>query len=544
MIVISSLFLVQCGGKKGKGREDNRTVFRYNESAGLNTLDPIRVHNFEDFLVIEQLFDGLISLDKDFNVVPAIAESWEISEDEMEYTFHLRKNVKFHPHEAFQDDSQRNITSKDVIYSFLRVIDPNSASPGKPIFQNLDRGERSDFRGIVAVDDYTVKIVLKEPQPALIYQLSLPYCSVVPSEVVEEYGPDFGLHPVGSGPFMFKSWRPEVKLVMIKNQEYYMKDEEGVQLPYLDAVSVSFLQDRHQEYIKFKTGELEMISGLNESDKDELLTPMGKLKDELADDFRLQKTPWLNTDYLGVLVDERLPIVKQSPLKQKLVRQAVAYAIDRKEFVRFLRNNVGAPAEFGFIPLGMPDFDQYSIQGYTYDIEKSKTLLAQAGYPGGLGAPDITLVSTQEYRMMCEYMQKTLSEIGLKVRIDLMSTSSMNSRIAMFETNFYRKSWIADYPDPINYFQLFYGKNFYPENGLNYSHFSNIQYDELYERARKEKEDYLRFDLYRRMQEIIHDEAPVIPLFYAETLRFLSNRVKGLEGNALNQLSLTRVKLN
>ena len=272
----------------------------------------------------------MVSLNSKLEVVPSIADRWEISENGKEYTFYLRNDVYFHDNEYFQGGKGRLVTADDVIYSFLRIIDPNTASSGKYVFQNIDRSELSKFRGMLAVDDFTIKIFLKEPQPSFIFQLSLPFCSVVPSEVIENYGLDFGQHPVGTGPFMFKSWKPEIKLVMVKNKNYFERDEDGVRLPYLDAVSVSFMKAKSQEYLRFKMGKLDMISGLSEDDKDELITNTGELRSEMQDDFHLQKLPWLNTEYLGILMDVRMESVKNSPLKDKLVRQAIGYGIDRK----------------------------------------------------------------------------------------------------------------------------------------------------------------------------------------------------------------------
>lgn len=542
-LILFTILLVSCGNKEQKETNENKTVFRYNESAGITILDPAYVRRFEDFLAIEQLYNRLVTLDEKLRITPSIAESYEISEDGLEYTFHLRKDVFFHDHNLFDKGKGRVVTANDVIYSFLRIIDPLTASPGKYIFQNIDRSEKSKYRGMIAEDDYTLKIFLKKPQPSFIYQLSLPYCSIVAHEIVDHYGNDYSQHPIGTGPFQFKSWKPEIKLVMTKNTSYFEFDEEGNRLPYLDAVAVYFIKDKHQEYIKFKSGDLEMISGLNDEDKDELLNVDGELHDDLQDQFYLQKMPWLNTDYLGILVDENINNNSNNPLAEKLVRQAIGYAIDRDEFVKHLRNNVGIPATEGFIPFGMPGFEKYAIKGFNYDPSRAKLLLNEAGFPNGKGAPEITLTATEEYRTMCEWLQNSIEEIGLDVKVDINSVSSMNQKIALFDANFYRKSWIADYPEAINYFQLFYSKNFYPENGSNYTHFKNEEYDKIYEQAIVEKDDDKRYEMYHAMNEIIHDHAPVIPLFYAETLRFLKNTVSGLEGNSLNMLSLKKVQV-
>lgn len=540
--ILTALFLItSCNLKEDRRKDQEKTVFRYNESAGITTLDPAYVRRFEDFLAIEQLYNGLISLDESLEVIPSIAEEWKVSEDGLTYTFHLRKDVFFNRSDLFGNQETRRVTASDVVYSFLRIIDPTTASPGKYIFQNLDNSS-SNFKGIEASDENTLVIHLATPQPSLIYQLSLPYCTIVPYEVVEHFGDDFGLHPIGTGPFYLKKWKKDVKLVMAKNKNYFEQDNNGIQLPYLDAISVYFIQDKHQEFIKFKSGNLEMISGMNEEDKDQLLNSDGELHDNLKESFKLLKTSWLNTDYLGILMDDNYQ-GKSNPLKNKLIRNAIGYAINRKEMIRYLRNNIGIAASNGFVPKGMPNFEKFRIEGYDYDIERSMQLIKEAEFENVDDLPEITLSATPEYRTLCEYLQRELGKVGFKIKVDMNSVSSMNQRIAQFEANFYRKSWIADFPDAINYFQLFYSKNFYPENGSNYTHFKNQKYDVLFELASVEKDDASRMKLYQEMNQIIHDEAPVIPLFYAETLRFLKNNVSGLKSNSLNTLSLKNVRV-
>lgn len=540
-IVLLLLFSTSCSLKDDRRKDQEKTVFRYNESAGITTLDPAYVRRFEDFLAIEQLFNGLISLNSEMEVVPSIAKKWEISEDGLTYRFQLRKDVFFNHSDLFGVQKTRRVTASDVVYSFLRIIDPATASPGKYIFQNLDNSS-SKFKGVVAEDENTLVIHLFTPQPSLIYQLSLPYCSIVPYEIVESFGDDFGLNPIGTGPFYLRKWKKDVKMVMAKNKNYFEKDNKGIQLPYLDAVSIYFIQDKHQEFIKFKSGNLEMISGMNEEDKDQLLNSEGELNENLKSSYVLLKSDWLNTDYLGVLMDDNYQN-KSNPLRNKLIRNAIGYAINRKEMIRYLRNNIGVPATKGFVPQGMPNFKEFQIKGYEYNVEKSMQLIKDAGFENIDDLPEITLSATPEYKTLCEYLQRELGEVGFKIKVDMNSVSSMNQRIAQFEANFYRKSWIADFPDAINYFQLFYSKNFYPESGSNYTHFKNQKYDVLFELASVEKDEASRMKLYQEMNEIIHDEAPVIPLFYAETLRFLKNNVSGLTSNSLNSLSLKNVKV-
>ncbi|MCB9187934.1 MAG: ABC transporter substrate-binding protein [Flavobacteriales bacterium] len=540
-IILTGLF-GSCGGEKEKDSEEMGMLFRYNEPANIKTLDPARVVRFEDFIAVGNIFNGLVTLDQNMKVQPDLAEYWTVSKDGLEYTFYLRKGVLFQDSPHFNDGS-RVLNAYDVIYSYSRIMDPEFGSPGKYVFSNVDRSKKSNYKGIAAIDDFTVKIFLKQPQPSFLYQLSLPYGYIVPHEVVEAEGEMFGLHPIGTGPFKLIKWKYDVKMVLGRNEHYFEVDDQGNQLPYLDAVSVSFIADKHSELVQFKNNNFEMISGLNEDEKDNVLDLNGDLVSGLQNDHYLIKTPWLYTEYLGILVDEEIELDDNKILMNQKVRQAIGYAIDRKGIIKYIRNNVGIPATKGFIPMGMPDFDKYAIDGFNYDLDKAKKLLLESGYANASNKPKITLRATVDYKGMCEYLQKQLDELGLDVTIDIIEGSYMNTTIAQFETNFYRKSWIADFPDAINYFQLFYSKNFYPDNGLNYTHFSDASYDAIYEKAIVEDSVELRYNYYKQMNQILHEQAPVIPIYYGETLRFYNKSVSGVESNALNMLDLTRVKV-
>ena len=521
-----------------KNKISDQTLFRYNEPGGISWLDPAKMSKYEDFLISYQIFNGLVLLDHNMELQPCIAKDYEVSPNGKIYTFHLRKDVQFHK-SSLIDPKNRFINADDVVYSFNRIIDPMTASPGKYIFNNVKGGDK----GIVAINDSTVQISLIESQPSFLYQLCLPYGFIVPSEVVDHYGDEFSQHIIGTGPFQLRSWKKDVKIVLVKNDNYFEIDEKGEMLPYLDAVAITFLRDRYQELIKFKSDKLEMISGLNEDDKDALLTKDGDLKNEFKDRFYLEKKPWLYTDYIGILVDDSINNKSYNPLRIKKLRKAIGYAIDRNKLVKYLRNGVGMPAENGFVPYGMPGFDQFKVDGFTYNKDLALRLISECGFKVGNTKPTIILSATEPYKMLCEFLQKQIEEIGLDVKIDLHTSSSLRQRVMLFESVFYRKSWVADFPEPINYLQLFYSDNFFPDKGYNYTHFKNDNYDRLYEEAIKEQDVEKRYNLYRQMQEIIQEEVPVIPLFYGETLRFYHHRVSGVKSNSMNMLYLKNVKI-
>ncbi len=539
---ILSILLISCGRNKNVS-DTSKKVFRYNESEGIASLDPAFSRNRETIWAANHLYNGLVQMNDSLNILPSIAKNWEISEDGKTYTFHLRSDVYFHDHELFTDGKGRKVVAKDFVYSFNRIIDPEVASPGKWIFNNIDYVEERDFKAFEAIDDTTFKIYLTNPLPPFLGVLTMQYCSVVAEEIVSHYKNDYRNNPIGTGPFKFKMWEEGSKMVLRKNENYFEKDAKGNQLPYIDGVAITFVKDIDQEFFSFLTGELDFMNDPKGDNKDAIFTSDGKLQPEQAKKFNMITNPQLNTEYLGILVDDELSIVTNSPLRKKMVRQAINYGFDKKSMMTYLRNNIGTPATAGFVPKGLPSFNEDIVKGYSYDPEKAKELLFAAGFPNGEGLPEITLYTTKDYVDLCEFIQHQLNEIGFKIKIDLNPGITHNELVARSKVNFFRKSWMADYPDAENYLALFYSKNFTP-HGPNYTHFKNFDFDKLYEKAQSETNDSLRQHYYREMDMILIEEAPVIPLYYDEVVRLYQKNVKKLGVNPLNLLSLKTVELN
>ena len=264
LLVVSFLITASCQGPTDQNQ--GKTVFRYNESKGIATLDPAYAKSQTLIWPVHQLFNGLVQMDSDLNVQPCIAKSWDISEDGLSYTFHLRDDVYFHDHPVFTGGEGRRVTAGDFVYSLERIYDPQTASPGAWIFNQLDQS-----KGPEAINDSTLRIHLKRRFPAFLGLLTMKYCSVVPREIVEHYGDEFGRHPVGTGPFQFKMWREGEKLIFVDHPAYFEKDARGNRLPYLDAVAITFISDKQSEFLEFIKGNLDFLSGLSPANKDELL---------------------------------------------------------------------------------------------------------------------------------------------------------------------------------------------------------------------------------------------------------------------------------
>lgn len=524
------IFFVSCDKKAEK--DQDHLVFRYNEHGNIPSLDPAFARNPQAIWPDNQLYNGLVQLDDDLNIIPDIAKNWEINDSTLTYTFHLRHDVYFHKNKVFAHlktngiDSTRAVVASDFVYSFNRLTDETVASPGSWVMSNV-----KSYR---AINDTIFEIQLKKPFPAFLGLLSMRYCSVVPKEAVDFYGNDFRRNPVGTGPFKFQMWEENVKLVFRRNPIYFEKDENGVQLPYLEAVAITFLPDKQSEFLQFIQGKLDFISGLDSSYKDEILTTTGELQDNYQDRFRLISGPFLNTEYLGIFLGS-----DKSEIQNKTLRQAINYGFDRNQMVTYLRNGMGVPAIHGFIPKGLPGYAE--IPGYTYNFEVAKELVEKYKNETGNNRPQITIGTTGSYLDLVEYVQRELEKIGIAVKIDVVPPSTLRQMRSSGELDIFRASWIADYPDAENYLSLFYSPNFSP-NGPNYMHFKNAVYDSIYEKSLSISNIDERKHLYQKMDSIIVEEAPVVPLFYDMAVRFVNKKVNGLGINPQNFLVLKRVK--
>ena len=592
LLILSLIALFSCG--RGKSSDENLKIFKYNESSGILTLDPIYAKDLPHIWACNQIFNGLVAFDDEMNVVPAIAKSWNISDDGMTYTFVLRDDVYFHEDECFvkspshQDaktprlllgnsvtrslgdlEKTRKVVAQDFVYSFNRVLDRKLNSSGAWIFANV--------YAFAAINDTILEIKLTQPFPAFLGILSMTYASVVPHEAVEYYGTEFGRHPVGTGPFKYQYWKEGVKLVFRKNPIYFEFEKtpryqdaktpsnlgdsvtrslgDSIRLPYLDAVSISFLIDKQVAFMEFIKGKFHFMSGIDSRYKDELLTRDGNLREEYEDKIYLIREPYLNTEYLAFFLGDNDTLSKERSLA---LRQAVSYSIDREKMLRYLRNGIGMPGNQGIIPAGLPGYEDaktprrqdtklgdsvtrslgVSEIGYPYNPKKAEQLLKDNGLLGY----ELKLYTTQDYVDIAKFVQSALTEIGLNCKVEEMMPAALREKRANGNLSFFRSSWVADYPDAENYLSLFTTNNFTPQ-GPNYTHYSNEKFDELYKKSLTCNDLQERAEIYHEMDSLMMTEAPVVILFYDEVLRFVNKNVEGLGSNPTNMLNLKRVKI-
>jgi oligopeptide transport system substrate-binding protein len=475
------------------------------------TLDPALVTDVYAVSVVQQLFDGLVQFDADLNVIPALAQVWSASRDGLTWTFELRRGVKFH--------HGREVTAKDVVYSFTRLLDPNLRSPRTWLFERVQgaqaflSGKAKRVEGFRVLDPYTLQIRLSQPFAPFISMLGIAQAKVIPREEVERLGVQFGRQPVGTGPFRFVKWEPGKAILLQANDAYF----EGH--PFLDRLQYQIFPayNLQASLVAFEAGHLE-----------DTLIPAAERQRLIQDTrYHFVRKPILGTLFLWI--DTR-----HAPLNHPKVRQAMNHAINRQAMNSTIRKNRFVQAR-GVLPPGMPGYNP-ELGGYTYDPQRARQLLAEAGYPEGQGLPRVELWSSvvaPEARAEHKAIQRDLQRIGITV--DLHSAASwkqykttiLGQRLGAM----YRYAWYADFPDPDNFLYVL----FYSQSTNNFAHYHNPEVDRLLEQAQRENDYLKRLQTYRRVEALITADAPTVNLLYYTFEHLFQPYVKGIELNALGE---------
>ena len=518
IIILFGILFSSC--EKDSNTKNN--IFKYNEYSNISSLDPAFSSTLRNIWPVNQIFNGLVQLDKNLEIKGDIASSWTISEDKRIYTFKIRQDVYFHKSELFGKDLTRKVNAKDFEYSFNRLKDNKVASPGYWVFNNV-----KDFK---AINDTIFQIELKKEFDPFLGILSMKYCSVVPYEIIAILGDEFSKKPIGTGPFKFKKWDENVKLVLSKNKNYFEYDSLGQKLPYLDGIAISFIPDKKSEFMELLSGRLDMVSSPENSIIDQIFDYKGDLNPRFSSSFNLLKSPYLNTEYIGFNTQNNIK-------KDTLLRSAINSGIDRKKMMQYLRKNIGYPAESGIVPNGLNN--SFYLPRYSYDPELSKKLISIYKSNNNINEVNITIVSDSQYLDILEFIQSELQKVGIQIKIEITPPSILRQGKANGNFDAFRASWIADYPHVENYFSLFYSKNHTPK-GPNYTFFSDRNFDELYELI-GDKNSISYQKISNDLENIIRRYSPIIPLYYDMSVRIVHQSISGLEANAINQLNLKRV---
>ncbi|GAB4249133.1 MAG: ABC transporter substrate-binding protein [Vicingaceae bacterium] len=562
---VAALILTSCGGDSNNGNKNNKKangdvayggVFRLNETEDPRSFYPLNITEVVSHRITNQIYEGLVKLNQeDLTVEPCLAERWDINEDATVFTFYLRKGVKFHDDQCFPEGKGREVKAQDVKYCLDRACTSFPENQMFWLFKDKLKGANEYFEstkngtplaegveGVKVIDDYTIQVELDYPFAGFLNIMSHPAAWVYPKEAVDTYGIDMRINCVGTGPFKIKNLKEGEAVILERNPNYWGVDEYGNQLPYLDAIKVSFIKEKKTELLEFRKGNLDMVFRL----------PLEMIKDvvgELEDakkggntPFVMQVVPAMSVYYFGF--QNKLP-----PFDNKKVRQAFNYAIDRDKIVNYTLQGEGRPANHGIVP-PFKGYDYENVKGYTYDPEKAKTLLAEAGYPNGKGFPAITLQINSgggdRNVQTAEVIQKMLQEnLNVSVNIEIMQFAQHLENLETGKALFWRTGWVADYPDPENFLNLLYGKHV-PDDINTKSYINSVRYqspifDSLFETALREIDFKKRMELFRQADQVAIDDAAVMPIFYDENTRLLQEHVKNFPANAMEYRDFSEV---
>ncbi|SKA10305.1 ABC transporter substrate-binding protein [Selenihalanaerobacter shriftii] len=497
-------------------------VFEGRVASDPPSLDPAHITDTTSHKVAMNIYDGLVEFDKDLKVVGAIAKSWDVSDDGLIWTFKLKKDVKFHNGDL--------VTAEDFVYSFTRMVNPETKSERAWLFNNIkgveefQNGKTDRVEGIKATDEYTLKITLKEPFTPFLSVLAMPNAAVVSKKAIEKYGVDYGNNPVGTGPFKFKEWQHDNKVVLEAHKDYFAGR------PYLDKVVYRVIPEASPAFAEYEQGN---IYTLVDGD-----IPMGQMQRVLTSEKfsdELVKIPFLGTYYFGINTNKE-------PFDNLKVRKALNYAVNKKAIAKVLKNGTVKPAS-GILPPGMPGYNE-DIEGYPYDQEKAKKLLAEAGYPDGLpGEYELIYNTSKSHQAIAEAVQANLKEIGVNIKLSNLDWGSYIKRVDNGETQIFRLGWIADYPDPDNFLYVkFHSENAGP--GGNAVFYNNPEFDKIAEKARGMKPGEERLKLYQKAEKMVVNDAPWIPIYYYTRVAVAKPFVQGYRLTAMGPLPLNTVWLN
>tara|TARA_Y100001968_G_C19426768_1_gene754823 strand:+ start:844 stop:2601 length:1758 start_codon:yes stop_codon:yes gene_type:complete len=533
----------------------NGGIFRLNEVEDFKNLFPQSTIDGVSSRIGDQVYQGLLKLNqRSLKVENCLAQSVEENEDGTLLTFSLRDNVFFHDDPCFDGGKGRKLSAYDVKKCYDMLCEPRPDNLLFDLFDGrvkgareyydacLTKSENSDgVSGISVLDSLTVSIELEKPCSFFKKILTHNGCWIFPIEAYEKYGADMRVNCVGTGPFVIDKIKEGTQVRLVKNHNYWEKDENNNALPYLDVVKITFTKDKKTELANFRKGNLDMIWQLPVDEMKAVLVSLEEAKNGGNPEFQYQQKPGLSVQFYSFLNSSKV-------FNDINVRKAFNYAIDRETLVKYTLQGDGIPAVHGLIP----DFKQYDndeIVGFNFDVNKAQNFLSLAGFPNGKGFPAVTLQINEGGStnvILAEAIQNMLKEnLGVSISIEAVPFPTLIERFANGKADFWRTSWIADYPDPENFFKLFYGKTV-PQNPneksiTNASRFTNNDFDAYFEKALSAVDPQEQFENYKKCDEILISQAAFMPIYYAEYIRLLNLNVRAFPQNGMEYRDLSRV---
>lgn len=555
LLVVSLPFFYGCETQPAKDTENvieakggvrYGGTFRFMSNEKVKSIFPLQTTDIYSNRIASQIFEGLVKIDpKTTELAPSIAESTEVNDNSTQFTFHLRTDVYFQNDDCFEDGKGRKVTANDFKYSLEFACSHNKLNHVSYLLRDKIKGARAYYNkeadhveGIKVKDDSTLVVELERPFSAFKKILTHVGLSVFPKEAYEKYGEDIGQHPVGTGPFTLNEFTSD-KITLKRNGNYWRKDEFGNPMPFLDNVVLTYSKDKTDELLSFRAKEIDLVLDIPVEEVKNVLGTLQEAQDGKNVKHRVISKSSLNTTYYGFANQSKL-------FSNKKVRKAFNLAINRKGIIDDWLRGEGWPSTNGFVPK-MEGYPSSSVKGYSLNVDKAKTLMAEAGYPNGSGFPTITLyVNAKEGSgrdLLAQAVKKSLKDnLGVNIEIDLVTFEDREKYIQDDKAIFWRAGWIADYPDPENFLNLFYGGNIESNSTtVNPFKYNNPEYDSLFEKALIETDEEKRMKLLAQCDQMIVDDAVVMPLKTDDFIAMVNLKVRRFVTNEVEQLDFSDI---
>jgi len=554
LVIVSVILISSCGGDENTTTSNDNENTELNETTGgcldfaisekYHTLDPIFVTNVVSFHIVSQIYEPLLRFDeKSLTLEPLLAESWEVSEDNLVHTFNLKKGIHFQNNACFDGGKGRELKASDVIYTFQRIYSEKS-SYSYSLFKNTIKGgddfeSGSEIVGLKMIDDYTVAFTLDKPSSNFMNLLATVSSAIVAKEAVEKNA------VIGSGPFAYSTeGDTEQAVTLSKNENYHISDKKGNKLPYLSCVSYNYVKSGQEQLNLFMDEKLDVITGIPpESIKEIVEAQIADFQDKPVK-YVLGRYPQVSTTFLTLNT-------AIAPFNNLKVRKAIAMAINKNKIVDdVLKGEAYGPGDHGIVPSAIKNYDFSSVVGHEYSIIKAKELLASAGFPNGKGFPTLIFATGKgniSLRVALEIQKQLLANLNINLEISSLSLKERTEMESKSQTNMTLSSWLGEFPDPVTFLSLFYGADV-PESNEessfpNASRYQNAKFDKLYKQALITIDTKKRYELCLSADQIIATDVPVVPLWYHEKYQLTQSVIKNYQPNSMNIQYLTYVKI-
>lgn len=543
------------GGKKYGGR------YTINEIRGNpSSLDPVRMNSKVEDDIATNIYDHLVDNSATLLVEPELAKSWEISADAKTYTFHLRTDAYFHDDPCFPNGKGRKFVAADAKYSLERVCDPKTLTSGYWIFQGIVEGADDYFNrdslaklgknitgvsGFEATNDSTFVVHLVRPFAPFLEHLTTSFGFIIAREAVEKYGKDLFQHPVGTGAFVFVSWKPDEEILLKRNPHYWQKDSAGNQLPLLDEVRFTMIKDDKTLFANFDRGTQDEDITLPTESFQQIVTPDKTLTAEYTKKgYQLQHITAMNSFFIDILCT--------SPQYSNMaLRRAMSFAVDRERIVKYVLKNMPHSAAHNFIvPPAFSSYPISDVHGIAFNSDSAHYWLKAAGYGDGKPlAIKLAVYNEPSQMQIAQAIQEMWKvNLGAAVELQVMQSGQLLDESEDGKLDVWVTRWYADYPEIENFLNLVYGRLVPPSASMksypNSTRWNSEAFNKPFAEALQTTDDTKRLKLYAEAENAAAYEAPCIPLFYQEHYRLLQPWVRDNPLDPMNRIDLKYVWLD